>query len=1198
MEADNPNIKEIMNKKVLEEIGTKLVAPRISGLTEKLGLKKTASLLTGKTKYTTGEHGNFHRDLEKERVDGIFTNYLDCRDRINNSNNVVFDLTSRYEMKRSFGGGKSGAYVFLVKDKLDQELKVLKLYILGLNNKIGDRDDREIFTTCTLSGIAGLPIVYDFGKTYYVDDSPFWTVFKDNFISCVDGKDEFDPVNMFNSAMYLVTSLSSGSTLDQINLFDLKPNQLLCVLYQLLIIFINIFKKLPGFVHNDLHPGNIFIDASKDFEVFMKCDDQDIYLRGPKVSIIDFDISITPEQPNNIAKSRQLFGDYLIQEAAFTLVNKILGLTATMKIIEHTKSVRSSPDRPGELNDDLRLWYVYKMLFETIIIYKFVEQAGIKTQTIPPKAAQKIVDIISRDSLCTSFDQCHRDSYLSKDSCKYMKEWDDSIRAEFKALFENRMGSEIILPDFDQLITTSIATSIDNAFGQIVGLGFVIAPKIVTNYISRERIEEIKKIFLDLENEVYDNTNQHFGLHNYIVSGGVKLRNQVPINLPILSDKKVNTILIMPKENTTLSGSMGSNGAIRVRCENLKLDVSLLRDLIKDSIKQITEGIGKKLLGPLGGIASGIFGIIGSPADTIYNQIMQNPISFDIEVDTKKGIPTFHKAPQDGLIQYLLSYPKVQSTVSDFIKKQLACDGKTTDVQMIMDKILPFVISIVKYLDDISAIDKMEVSFSDLNRSVTKQIEFNLREILESLVHIIDDVLFDVTTRTLGVNVQKLDIEPFAQKSFEYYDREKKFMDKNFGYMVDIQTIQDLVLYLTNIGHSIKYDDQAQKCKDVIEYIFSQSQERIRFYLTDIKQAYDTDRDIDPQILLNIRKIYDNSRGGSTGNTVDTLKRFAEQGIINNRDVQGLVHTYYSTIKPKMVMMDEQYSKELIESEIKCIVSTLEKLFGHVLANEINILTGKLMNGLKAYISSILDRNVCDRAQCNQLSRLISSKIQDVNNITTLISILNNYKLYIRALSEPLPSMDKMIELTIIDSNSIKFNDETKKHNDYIRFMIWVINNCINNIENIDSNLNTMINLKDDISELLSYQAEGIQLKGIATSFYKEYEGTSDAYYPVTIYSKARTSHCNMEDKNLLKEYYRYLLTITDQESAKIIIDNITKSIGAVNAVSVMQMPIYDAVNFQEGGGSQSDNYYRKYMKYKSMYLNEKRRLRESQKLK
>jgi hypothetical protein len=353
---------------------------------------------SNKTKNNLAKCNEQNKDIDQNSEHGVYGDYLRCSSTMSIiDKNFVFDLSKKYKIIKTLGGGKSGAYVFLVQNKDTKKEYILKLYALRILGMIQDRDVREIFTTCALSGSYGCPIVHDYGTTQYnnkiQDDQGFWKKFKESYIDCVPEKEKtIKNTDFYTRVYYLVTEKVGGSPLSNINLVKYKPHELINILYQLAIIFKDAQDKLPSFLHNDLHPGNIFIDD--DFR------DQNIYfdnntttnqqqnqntgtgaaaaaatasttglnqIMGPKVNIIDFDLAVTDEYPKNLAKLRQYAGKFFVQEALIKMLSEYFGLKNTYQIIKYTAKLWKSKDIVKGGRDDFRLWYIYKILFEIIM---------------------------------------------------------------------------------------------------------------------------------------------------------------------------------------------------------------------------------------------------------------------------------------------------------------------------------------------------------------------------------------------------------------------------------------------------------------------------------------------------------------------------------------------------------------------------------------------------------------------------------------------------------------------------------------------------------------------------------------------------------------------------------------------------------------------------------------------------------------
>ena len=230
-------------------------------------------------------------------------NFRECIDTVTKMASAVgeekYDVVDRYNVVKQFGGGKSGAYVFLVEYRAypDRGKFILKFYPSSLTekrtrwesataleqaelvklkgtpawNKVthslterGKRDERpfrEVAALCALSRTPGFPDVYEAGVT--------------NLAKWADkdcGKDKcFDP-RVSNDGLYVVMSLTKGTALmaterEYWQDADRGRERAASVSRQILELLRKAKATLgASFQHFDLHPDNIFVQKEPNKE--------------------------------------------------------------------------------------------------------------------------------------------------------------------------------------------------------------------------------------------------------------------------------------------------------------------------------------------------------------------------------------------------------------------------------------------------------------------------------------------------------------------------------------------------------------------------------------------------------------------------------------------------------------------------------------------------------------------------------------------------------------------------------------------------------------------------------------------------------------------------------------------------------------------------------------------------------------------
>lgn len=276
-----------------------------------------------------------------------------------------------YKIMKKLGGGKSGAIITIAKHIDTNKNAILKIYQSEIYNplEIDSRPLREIYTACVMSGTEGFPIVYDFGKL-------------------------IDTNGDRREHLYLISEIVSGKAMSIIDMKQFNTEQIASILLQLLNLLFVARDKLGVFIHNDLHPDNIFIDEKKcylgkiDFRNSIK-----FMSACPKVSIIDFDLAISEKYPKN-HNDRAKFNGVILPAAVLEWLSKCFNLKYIPKIIKKS-SVATT--------EDLQLWNVYYMALSALQLEK--ESKHIITD-------YEMEKIIRESKMCKNLDQCLTHPYI------------------------------------------------------------------------------------------------------------------------------------------------------------------------------------------------------------------------------------------------------------------------------------------------------------------------------------------------------------------------------------------------------------------------------------------------------------------------------------------------------------------------------------------------------------------------------------------------------------------------------------------------------------------------------------------------------------------------------------------------------------------------------------------------------------------
>ena len=218
------------------------------------------------------------------------------------------DIVQRCRLLRALGGGKSGAYVYLVELSGERPLtgapkrRILKVYGTAYDKEGGIKDSRpfrETDTLCRMSGVPGFPEMIERGCAETATFAP-WNLRA--------------PAPMVH---YVAMSTATGVELSKLDLQRLTLSQKQSLAIQLLELLCEASRRLGDtFQHFDLHPDNIFVDVDERGggaaeATPVKCfgTEEEPHTRDAsiRVSLIDFDLV-------NSRYTAEAFGEQFLPE--------------------------------------------------------------------------------------------------------------------------------------------------------------------------------------------------------------------------------------------------------------------------------------------------------------------------------------------------------------------------------------------------------------------------------------------------------------------------------------------------------------------------------------------------------------------------------------------------------------------------------------------------------------------------------------------------------------------------------------------------------------------------------------------------------------------------------------------------------------------------------------------------------------------
>lgn len=117
-----------------------------------------------------------------------------------------------------------------------------------------------------------------------------------------------------------------------VNYISQNSNDIISIINQVLCASILAYEKL-GFIHGDLHPGNVLIKKTKKDKIIYKLDgvEKEIKPYGLEIKIFDFDRVEFTKNHNSFGKLLNqlmtfinLYDNYLLEKNIFNINNKIL----------------------------------------------------------------------------------------------------------------------------------------------------------------------------------------------------------------------------------------------------------------------------------------------------------------------------------------------------------------------------------------------------------------------------------------------------------------------------------------------------------------------------------------------------------------------------------------------------------------------------------------------------------------------------------------------------------------------------------------------------------------------------------------------------------------------------------------------------------------------------------------------------------
>ena len=254
----------------------------------------------------------------------------ECREDIN-----IFRKwdSHRYQLTKIISEGRSaktvkgsGAHVFKIKDTHSNREYILKYYN-ALKNQT--RNYRDMYVSCRLSGLKGVPRVIAQGKTILPKQYG---------------------AKLQKKGYFCIQTILPGIPLSDTDIIFKDKNDALHISLQILKILLRVKSRIKDFQHYDIHPGNIMIDQTRN---------------PPSVGIIDFDLAYTKQLkdiPDQIKWDYMTKGRFfgLFYETSMVLLHFLWkwykNVFKLLPLLRNTDAIN---------NVDIRNWlFITKVLFE------------------------------------------------------------------------------------------------------------------------------------------------------------------------------------------------------------------------------------------------------------------------------------------------------------------------------------------------------------------------------------------------------------------------------------------------------------------------------------------------------------------------------------------------------------------------------------------------------------------------------------------------------------------------------------------------------------------------------------------------------------------------------------------------------------------------------------------------------------------